>query len=315
MAGRKSDFTLPKFDDIFSTQEMRDDEKLAKIRDIPLELIDDFPDHPYKVRDDEDMMQLVESIKERGVITPATVRQKEDGRYELISGHRRKRASELAEFETLRCEVVELDRDEATILMVESNLQRSVILPSEKAFAYKMRLEAMNRKAGRPKKENATPVVSDFDRQRSNEVLASEVGESREQIRRFIRLTYLVPELLEFVDEGKMKMRPAVEISYLDEDCQRDLVDEIDLNDCTPSHDQTIRMRKMFEEGKLTPEAIQAIMSEQKPNQREKIVLRGDRVRQLIPKSVPLNQTEDFVCKALEHYNNFLRKRAERDTR
>ena len=315
MAGRKSDFTLPKFDDIFSTQEMRDDEKLAKIRDIPLELIDDFPDHPYKVRDDEDMMQLSESIKERGVITPATVRQKEDGRYELISGHRRKRASELAEFETLRCEVVELDRDEATILMVESNLQRSVILPSEKAFAYKMRLEAMNRKAGRPKKENATPVVSDFDRQRSNEVLASEVGESREQIRRFIRLTYLVPELLEFVDEGKMKMRPAVEISYLDEDCQRDLVDEIDLNDCTPSHDQTIRMRKMFEEGKLTPEAIQAIMSEQKPNQREKIVLRGDRVRQLIPKSVPLNQTEDFVCKALEHYNNFLRKRAERDTR
>ena len=315
MAGRKSDFTLPKFDDIFSTQEMRDDEKLAKIRDIPLELIDDFPDHPYKVRDDEDMMQLVESIKERGVITPATVRQKEDGRYELISGHRRKRASELAEFETLRCEVVELDRDEATILMVESNLQRSVILPSEKAFAYKMRLEAMNRKAGRPKKENATPVVSDFDRQRSNEVLASEVGESREQIRRFIRLTYLVPELLEFVDVGKMKMRPAVEISYLDEDCQRDLVDEIDLNDCTPSHDQTIRMRKMFEEGKLTPEAIQAIMSEQKPNHREKIVLRGDRVRQLIPKSVPLNQTEDFVCKALEHYNNFLRKRAERDTR
>ncbi len=315
MAGRKSDFTLPKFDDIFSTQEMRDDEKLAKIRDIPLELIDDFPDHPYKVRDDEDMMQLAESIKERGVITPATVRQKEDGRYELISGHRRKRASELAGFETLRCEVVELDRDDATILMVESNLQRSVILPSEKAFAYKMRLEAMNRKAGRPKKENATPVVSDFDRQRSNEVLASEVGESREQIRRFIRLTYLVPELLEFVDEGKMKMRPAVEISYLDEDCQRDLVEEIDLNDCTPSHDQTIRMRKMFEEGKLTPEAIQAIMSEQKPNQREKIVLRGDRVRQLIPKSVPLNQTEDFVCKALEHYNNFLRKRAERDTR
>ena len=315
MAGRKSDFTLPKFDDIFSTQEMRDDEKLAKIRDIPLELIDDFPDHPYKVRDDEDMMQLAESIKERGVITPATVRQKEDGRYELISGHRRKRASELAGFETLRCEVVELDRDDATILMVESNLQRSVILPSEKAFAYKMRLEAMNRKAGRPKKENATPVVSDFDRQRSNEVLASEVGESREQIRRFIRLTYLVPELLEFVDEGKMKMRPAVEISYLDEDCQRDLVDEIDLNDCTPSHDQTIRMRKMFEEGKLTPEAIQAIMSEQKPNQREKIVLRDERVRKLIPKNVPLSQTEDFICKALEHYNNFLRKRAERDTR
>ena len=311
MAGRKSDFTLPKFDDIFSTQEMKDDEKLAKIRDIPLELIDDFPEHPYKVRDDEDMMQLSESIKERGVITPATVRQKEDGRYELISGHRRKRASELAGFETLRCEVVELDRDDATILMVESNLQRSVILPSEKAYAYKMRLDAMKRKAGRPSKENLVPVGQNFSR----EQLAEQTGESQTQIQRFIRLTNLVPELLEFVDEGKMKMRPAVELSYLDEDCQRDLVDEIDLNDCTPSHDQTIRMRKMFEEGKLTPEAIQAIMSEQKPNQREKIVLRGDRVRQLIPKSVPLNQTEDFVCKALEHYNNFLRKRAERDTR
>lgn len=315
MAGRKSDFTLPKFDDIFSTQEMRDDEKLAKIRDIPLELIDDFPDHPYKVRDDEDMMQLAESIKERGVITPATVRQKEDGRYELISGHRRKRASELAGFETLRCEVVELDRDDATILMVESNLQRSVILPSEKAFAYKMRLDAMKRKAGRPSKENVSPVATNSPQGRSDVELAEQVGESKDQIRRYIRLTNLVPELLEFVDEGKMKMRPAVELSYLDEDCQRDLVDEIDLNDCTPSHDQTIRMRKMFEEGKLTPEAIQAIMSEQKPNQREKIVLRGDRVRQLIPKSVPLNQTEDFVCKALEHYNNFLRKRAERDTR
>ena len=315
MAGRKSDFTLPKFDDIFSTQEMRDDEKLAKIRDIPLELIDDFPDHPYKVRDDEDMMQLAESIKERGVITPATVRQKEDGRYELISGHRRKRASELAGFETLRCEVVELDRDDATILMVESNLQRSVILPSEKAFAYKMRLDAMKRKAGRPSKDNSVPVAQHYEGKTSRELLAEQVGESQDQVRRFIRLTNLVPELLEFVDEGKMKMRPAVELSYLDVDCQRDLVDEIDLNDCTPSHDQTIRMRKMFEEGKLTPEAIQAIMSEQKPNQREKIVLRGDRVRQLIPKSVPLNQTEDFVCKALEHYNNFLRKRAERDTR
>ena len=315
MAGRKSDFTLPKFDDIFSTQEMRDDEKLAKIRDIPIELIDDFPEHPYKVRDDEDMVQLSESIKERGVITPATVRQKEDGRYELISGHRRKRASELAGFETLRCEVVELDRDDATILMVESNLQRSVILPSEKAYAYKMRLDAMKRKAGRPSKENVSPLATNLPQGRSDVELAEQVGESKDQIRRYIRLTNLVPELLEFVDEGRIKMRPAVELSYLDEDCQRDLVDEIDLNDCTPSHDQTIRMRKMFEEGKLTPEAIQAIMSEQKPNQREKIVLRDERVRKLIPKNVPLSQTEDFICKALEHYNNFLRKRAERDTR
>ena len=311
MAGRKSDFTLPTLDDLFSTQEMRDDAKLAKIRDIPLELIDDFPDHPFKVRDDEDMMQLVESVKERGVITPATVRQKEDGRYEPISGHRRKRACELAGFETLRCEVVNLTRDEATILMVESNFQRSQILPSEKAFAYKMRLEAMNRQ-GQRTDLTSTPVVSKL---RTNETLGNEVGESREQIRRYIRLTNLVPELLDLVDEGRMKMRPAVEISFLDEDCQRDLVDEIDLNDCTPSHDQTIRMRKMFEEKKLTPEAIQAIMSEQKPNQRERIVLSGDKVRQYIPKNIPLNQTEDYVCKALEHYASYLRKRAERDAR
>ena len=315
MAGRKSDFTLTRLDDLFTTQEQRDDEKLSKIRDIPLTEIDDFPDHPFKVRDDEDMAQLVESVKERGVITPATVRQKEDGRYEIISGHRRKRACELAGFETLRCEVVDLDRDEAIILMVESNYQRSQILPSEKAFAYKMRLEAMNRKAGRPSKENLTPVESDYEKLRTNEKFANEVGESREQIRRYIRLTNLVPELLEFVDEGRIKMRPAVELSYLDEDCQRDVVDEIDLNDCTPSHDQTIRMRKFFDEGKLTTEAIQAIMSEEKANQREKIVLRGDRVRQLIPKNISVSQTEDYVCKALEHYNNFLRRRDERDER
>ena len=315
MAGRKSDFTLPTLDDLFSTQELRDDAKLSKIRDIPLELIDDFPDHPFKVRDDEDMIQLVESVKERGVITPATVRQKENGRYELISGHRRKRACELAGFEALRCEVVDLDRDAATVLMVESNYQRSQILPSEKAFAYKMRLEAMNRQAGRPRKENPTPVVSDFDGQRTNEVLGNEVGESREQIRRYIRLTYLVPELLDFVDEGKIKMRPAVELSYLDEDSQRAVVDEIDLNQCTPSHDQTIRMRKFFTDGRLTPEVVSAIMGEEKPNQREKIVLRGDKVRSLIPKNIPVSQTEDYVVKALEHYSRFLRQRAERDSR
>ena len=317
MAGRKSDFTLPTntLDELFSMQEERDDAKLSKIRDIPLELNDDFPDHPFKVRDDEDMIQLVESIKERGVITPATVRQKEDGRYELISGHRRKRACELAGFEALRCEVVDLDRDAATVLMVESNYQRSQILPSEKAFAYKMRLEAMNRQAGRPRKENPTPLVSDLDGQRTNEILGNEVGESREQIRRYIRLTSLVPELLDLVDEGKIKMRPAVELSYLDEDNQRAVVDEIDLNQCTPSHDQTIRMRKFFTDGKLTSEVVSAIMGEEKPNQREKIVLRGDKVRSLIPKNIPVSQTEDYVVKALEHYSRFLRQRAERDSR
>ena len=311
MAGRKSDFTLTRLDDLFTTQAQREEEGLSKIRDIPLELIDDFPDHPFKVRDDEDMMQLVESVKERGVITPATVRQKEDGRYELVSGHRRKRACELAGFETLRSEIVDLNRDEATILMVESNFQRSQILPSEKAFAYKMRLDAMKRQAGRPTKNNLVPVGQNYSR----EELAAQSGESQTQIQRYVRLTNLVPELLEFVDEGRIKMRPAVELSYLDEDCQRDVVDEIDMNDATPSHDQTIRMRKFFDEGKLTTEAIQAIMSEEKPNQKEKIVLRGDRVRQLIPKNIPISQTEDFVCKALEHYNKYLRQRADRDSR
>lgn len=311
MAGRKSDFTLPTLDDLFSTQELRDDAKLSKIRDIPLELIDDFPDHPFKVRDDEDMIQLVESVKERGVITPATVRQKEDGRYELISGHRRKRACELAGFEALRCEVVDLDRDAATVLMVESNYQRSQILPSEKAFAYKMRLEAMKRQAGRPSKDNLVPVGLNFSRVE----LSEQSGESQTQIQRYIRLTNLVPELLDLVDEGKIKMRPAVELSYLDEDSQRAVVDEIDLNQCTPSHDQTIRMRKFFTEGKLTPEVVSAIMSEEKPNQREKIVLRGDKVRSLIPKNIPVSQTEDYVVKALEHYSRFLRQRAERDSR
>ena len=312
MAGRKSDFTLSTLDDLFSTQELRDDAKLSKIRDIPLELIDDFPDHPFKVRDDEDMIQLVESVKERGVITPATVRQKEDGRYELISGHRRKRACELAGFEALRCEVVDLDRDAATVLMVESNYQRSQILPSEKAFAYKMRLEAMKRQ-GQRSDLTLSPVGTKFDR--SSEAITEETGDSRNQIHRYIRLTNLVQELLDLVDEGKIKMRPAVELSYLDEDSQRAVVDEIDLNQCTPSHDQTIRMRKFFTEGKLTPEVVSAIMSEEKPNQREKIVLRGDKVRSLIPKNIPVSQTEDYVVKALEHYSRFLRQRAERDSR
>lgn len=311
MAGRKSDFTLTKLDDLFTTQAQREEEKLSKIRDIPLGLIDDFPDHPFKVRDDEDMLQLIESIRDRGVITPATVRQKEDGRYELISGHRRKRACELAGFQTLRCEVVDLSRDEATILMVESNFQRSQILPSEKAFAYKMRLEAMKRQ-GKRTDLTLSPVGTKL---RTADELAQECGDSRNQIHRYVRLTNLVPELLEFVDQGRIKMRPAVELSYLDENCQRDVVDEIDMNDATPSHDQTIRMRKFFEEGKLTTEVIQAIMSEEKPNQKEKITLSMDRVEKFIPKNIKISQREDFICKALEHYNKYLRQRADRDSR
>lgn len=237
MADRKSDFALPTLDDLFSTQQERDDAKLEKIRDIPLELIDDFPDHPFQVRDDEDMEQLVESIKTNGVLTPAVLRQKEDGRYELVSGHRRKRACELAGLSTLRSEIKDLTRDEAVVYMVESNFQRTTILPSEKAFAYKMRNEAMKRQAGRPKKENLSPLGTNL---RTDEMIAQETGDSRNQIHRFIRLTNLVPELLELVDEGRIKMRPAVELSYLNEDCQRDVALQIDINDCTPSHDQTI---------------------------------------------------------------------------
>lgn len=311
----KIDLGLTGYDELFMNDTERMETKLPHIYDIPLELIDDFPDHPFKVRDDEDMMQLVESVKERGIITPVTLRPKEDGRYEIVSGHRRKKACELAGFETVKAEVREMTCDEAIILMVESNFQRSQILPSEKAFAYKMRLEAMKRQAGRPSKENSVPVAQNYEGKTSRELLGEQVGESQDQIRRYIRLTHLVPELRDYVDEGKIKMRPAVELSYLDEESQRAVVDEIDLNQCTPSHDQTIRMRKFFTDGKLTPEVVSAIMSEEKPNQREKIVLRGDKVRSLIPKNIPVSQTEDYVVKALEHYSRFLRQRAERDSR
>ncbi len=311
----KIDLGLTGYDELFMNDTERMETKLPHIYDIPLELIDDFPDHPFKVRDDEDMMQLVESVKERGIITPVILRPKEDGRYEIVSGHRRKKACELAGFETVKAEVREMTRDEAIILMVESNFQRSQILPSEKAFAYKMRLEAMKRQAGRPSKENSVPVAQNYEGKTSRELLGEQVGESQDQIRRYIRLTHLVPELRDYVDEGKIKMRPAVELSYLDEESQRAVVDEIDLNQCTPSHDQTIRMRKFFTDGKLTPEVVSAIMGEEKPNQREKIVLRGDKVRSLIPKNIPVSQTEDYVVKALEHYSRFLRQRAERDSR
>lgn len=313
MAERKSDFALPTLDDLFSTQQEREDAKLEKIRDIPLDLIDDFPDHPFHVRDDENMVQLVESIKSNGVLTPAVLRPKEDGRYELVSGHRRKRACELAGLTTLRSEIKDLTRDEAIVYMVESNFQRTTILPSEKAFAYKMRLEAIKRQGQRTDLTSAT-LLQKLGKT-SREIIAENSGESHEQVRKYIRLTNLIPELLQLVDEGRIKMRPAVELSYLDEDSQRDVALQIDINDCTPSHDQTIRMRKMFESGKLTTEAVEAIMSEEKPNQRERIVLHGDRVRSLIPKSVKLKDTEDYVCKALEHYRRYLRSRAERDGR
>ena len=293
--------------------------EIAKIKDIRLELIDEFPGHPYKVQDDEDMERLVESITEHGVITPALVRQKEDGRYELISGHRRKRASEIAGFQTLRCEIVELTRDEAIILMVESNYQRTQQLPSERAFAYKMRLEALGRQGKRTDLTCATELHR-LDRKKSRDAVSDKSGET---VRRYVRLTNLIPELLEMVDNSvirdkasfQMALKPAVELSYLDEQFQHNIVEEINMNDCTPSHDQTIRMRKLYEEGDLTPEVIQAIMSEQKPNQRDKIVLRSDRARKLIPKNIPFHQREEYVCEALEHYSAYMRRKVERDSR
>ena len=305
---RETKIELTAYDDLFQTDESREEEKLSKIRDIPISEIDEFPDHPFKVLMDEDMEQLVESIKRNGVMTPATVRLKEDGRYELISGHRRKKACELAGLETLKCEVKELTRDEAIIVMVESNLQRSVNLPSEKAFAYKMRLEAMNRQAGRPSKDNLTPMVSDLDTTRTNEKLGKEVGESREQIRRYIRLTELVPEILQMVDERQIAFRPAVEISYLTEEQQYTLLEAMEYNDATPSLAQAIKMKKYNQDGKLTSEVIQSIMEEEKPNQKEKPAFRDERITKLIPKTVPKGQETDFVVKALEFYNRHLQR-------
>ena len=305
---RETKIELTAYDDLFQTDESREEAKLSKIRNIPISEIDEFPDHPFKVLMDEDMEQLVESIKRNGVMTPATVRLKEDGRYELISGHRRKKACELAGLETLKCEVKELTRDEAIIVMVESNLQRSVILPSEKAFAYKMRLEAMNRQAGRPSKDNLTPMVSDLDITRTNEKLGKEVGESREQIRRYIRLTELVPEILQMVDERQIAFRPAVEVSYLTEEQQYTLLEAMEYNDATPSLAQAIKMKKYNQDGKLTSEVIQSIMEEEKPNQKEKPAFRDERITKLIPKTVPRGQETDFVVKALEFYNRHLQR-------
>ena len=305
---RETKIELTAYDDLFQTDESRAEAKLSKIRDIPLSQIDEFPDHPFKVLMDEDMEQLVESIKRNGVMTPATVRLKEDGRYELVSGHRRKKACELAGLETLKCEVKELTRDEAIIVMVESNLQRSTILPSEKAFAYKMRLEAMKRQAGRPTKENYSPMGNNLEFATSSDELADKVGESKNQIFRFIRLTELVPEILQMVDERQIAFRPAVEISYLNEEQQYTLLEAMSYNDATPSLAQAIKMKKFMQEGKLTGEVIQSIMEEEKPNQREKPAFRDERITKLIPKSVPKGQEADFVVKALEFYNRHLQR-------
>ena len=300
------------YDELFMDDKGRAENRLPKIYDIPLTEIDDFPDHPYQVRLDEDMDQLVESIRKQGVITPVTLRVKENGRYEMVSGHRRKKACELAGLETVKAEIKELTRDEAIVLMVESNLQRSTILPSEKANAYKMRLEAMNRQ-GQRTDLTCSPVGNKLSGEKSSDVFANEVGESKTQIFRYIRLTELVPGLMNLVDEGKIAMRPAVELSYLPQKEQEDLLECISYQDATPSLAQAIKMREFSKEGKLSAEVIESIMQEQKPNQREKISFRADRLRQYIPPSVPPRQTEEYVLRALEFYQRHRERQREQE--
>ena len=309
---RDIEMKLPSLDDLFSSQEERDDAKLKRIYEIPLDEIDPFPDHPFKVRDDEDMMNLVESVKANGVLTPATVRKKEDGRYELLSGHRRFRACQFAGIGTLRCEVVEMDRDEATIFMVESNFQRTTILPSEKAFAYKMRLDAMKRQ-GQRTDLTSNPVGRKLLGTESANIVGRDFGDGQTQVRRYIRLTELLPEILDMVDEGVVAMRPAVELSYIPKLQQGLIWESMELEGCTPSYAQAIRMRKMSEEHKLTPEAIDAILMEQKPNQKERIVLRGERFSRLFPPDLPISKREDYVAAAMEHYARFRERQRSRD--
>lgn len=308
----KIDLGLTGYDELFMDDKERQEIRLPRIHDIPLDLIDDFPGHPYQVRMDEDMDQLVESIKERGIITPVTLRPKDDGRYEMVSGHRRKKACEIAGMTTIKADVRDMSRDDAIILMVESNLQRSVILPSEKAFSYKMRLEAMNRQGLRSDRTFG-PVGQKLN---SRDELAQSSDDSARQIQRYIRLTYLIPEILQMVDEGKIAFRPAVEISYLTQDEQKLLLEGMEYADATPSLAQAIKLKNLSNTGSLDYDAIEDMLSEEKPNQREKFSFRADRLRRYIPDSVPFNQTEDFVCKALEHYQQFLeRQRRDRDSR
>lgn len=304
---KKLDLGMTALDELFMNDKERAENKLPKIFDIPLSEIDDFPDHPYRVLDDEDMQNLMESIRDRGVITPAMVRKKDDGRYEMISGHRRKHASERLGLETLRCEVVEVSRDEAIILMVDSNAQRSEISPCDKGRAYKMKLDAINRQGQR----TDLTFSPEGKKLENGKELAEKVGDSQTQIYRYIRLTYLVPELQEFVDKGQMKMRPAVELSYLDEETQRDIVDRIDETEAFPSHDQAIRIRKAFEAGEINYDKVQDIMAEEKPNQKPKFKFSFDRLKPYIPKDYNDRMAEDYVIKALEYYQKYLRKQRE----
>lgn len=306
------DLGLTALDELFMDDESRAEAQLPKIHEIPLSEIDEFPDHPFHVRLDEDMDQLVESIKTRGIITPITLRRKPDGRYELVSGHRRKKACELAGLTTVKSEIRELTRDEAIILMVESNLQRTTILPSERAFSYKMRLEAMKRQ-GQRTDITSTPLAGKSRNAESADIVGSSQGDSGDQVRRYIRLTHLVPQLLDMVDAGRIAFRPAVELSYLTEAEQNSLLETISYEDATPSLAQAVKMKNFSQAGKLNADVILSILCEQKPNQREKITFQSERLKPYLPKNITAKQTEDYVIKALEYYHKYQLRQKERD--
>ena len=299
--GKGINLNLPSVDELFSTQEERDEAKRESVRNIPIAEITDFPNHPFKVKTDENMLDMVESVKEHGVLLPALVREKPEGGYEMVAGHRRKMASELAEKEEMPCIVRNLTDDEAILIMVDSNLQREKILPSEKAFAYKMKLEAMKRQAGRPSK-NSVPVAQDLKGKTSRKLLGEQVGESQDQIRRYIRLTELIPSILDMVDDNKIAMRPAVELSYLPKDQQEILLDTMQAEDCTPSHAQAIKLRKFSEEGRLNEDVVLSILAEEKGNQKEQFRMPKERINKYFSPGTPAKQMEDTIIKALEMY-------------
>ena len=313
MSAKPRDLGMTPLDDLFSTDESRAEAQLEKVVMLNPADISDFPNHPFKVKQDEAMAEMVDSVKQYGVLVPALVRPKVDGSYEMIAGHRRKCAATLAGITEMPCIVRNLTDDEATIIMVDSNLQRETILPSEKAFAYKMKLEAIKRQAGRPSKENSVPVGQNFEGKTSRELLADKSPDSNTQIQRYIRLTELIPPMLDMMDNGKIAFRPAVELSYLSKEQQQSLYDTMECEDCTPSLAQAIKMKEFSRDGKLTEEVILSIMQEEKPNQREKPTFRDERITRLIPKSIPRGQETDFVIRALEFYNRHLQRRRDQE--
>lgn len=300
---------LTSVDSLFTTQAQRDEAPLETVVQLPTEQISDFPNHPFKVLMDDKMAELVDSVRQYGVLVPAIVRPEPDGGYQMVAGHRRKRASELAGV-LLPCIIRELSDDEATLIMVDSNLQREKLLPSEKAFAYKMKLDAMKRQAGRPPKNNSATLLPNFDGKKSREVLAEQTGESHEQVRKYIRLTYLIPDLLALVDDDKIAMRPAVELSYLSQEEQTILYEIIQAEDCTPSHAQAIRLRQLSKDGQLTATQTLSVMQEQKPNQKEHFRMPRERISKYFPPGTPAQKIEDTIIKALELYRKRQREQS-----